>query len=294
MSLKYAKLNILLRKFFRTKKEKYKNPAIFVFLYPMRMIYPYFIIFIIFSFASNQVQAQKDVLISRKNDEGLYGYVNQYGKKRIDYQYVYAGEFFNGYAVVMQQDSFYYINQEGELASGGYDLAYPFIDDYTIIGRGDKFAYIDTGFNVIQNRWFKEAYLFQRGYAVGKIAKKKFLLSEKGRMSRVTNSYNIPVQGEIHEVVEKMPYYPGGDKNLQNYIREHISAEIHIPLAYVSFQVEKDGSLKKISVMGNAPAETKNQIRQLFMEMPPWIPGRQGGEKIRVKMNIPISVKHNK
>lgn len=247
----------------------------------------------IFCFAIGNVQAQKDVLISRKNDDGLYGYVNQYGKEKIEYQYFYAGEFFNGYAVVMQQDSFYYINQKGEHASGGYDLAYPFIDDYTIVAKGDKYAYIDTGFNVVQNRWFREAYLFQRGYATGKTAKEKFLLNEKGRMSHVNNSYEIPVQGEVHEVAENMPYFPGGDKNLQEYIREHIPSEISIPLAYVSFRVEKDGSLKNISVLGNVPKATENRIRKLFREMPPWIPGREGGDKIRVKMNIPISIRQD-
>ncbi|MCF8217587.1 MAG: WG repeat-containing protein [Bacteroidales bacterium] len=256
----------------------------------MRTIYSYLIISMIFMLVIGEAQAQKDVLVPRKNEDGVYGFVNQYGKEKIDYQYLYAGEFQNGYAVVMQQDSFYYISREGELASRGYNLAYPFFDDYTIIGKGGKFAFIDKKFNIVQNRWFNEAYLFQRGYAIGKTAKKKFLLSEKGRMNRVTNSYSIPIQGEVYEVVEKMPYFPGGDKNMQKFIRKHISSEVTIPLAYVSFRVEKDGSLKDISVMGNAGETTKKRIKQLFMKMPPWVPGRESGDKVRVKMNIPISV----
>ena len=242
-------------------------------------------------FVVSETRAQNDILIPRKNEDGLYGYVNQYGKEKIDYQYQYAGAFHKGYAVVMQQDSFYYINPKGEFVSQGYELAYPFIDNYTIVSKGNKFAFIDTSFNSPRDRWFEEAYFFQRGYAIGKTSKNKFILNEEGRMSRVSNNYNIPVKSEkVHEVVETMPYFPGGDVKMQEYIRKHISLDSNIPLIYVAFRVEKDGHLKEVSVMGNVDKKLKKQIKQLFDEMPPWVPGRKAGDKVRVKMNMPISV----
>ena len=84
-------------------------------------------------------------------------------------------------------------------------------------------------------------------------------------MSRVSNNYDIPVKEEkVHEVVETMPFFPGGKVKRQEYIQEHISWESDIPLIYVAFRVEKNGRLKEISVMGNVDEKLKKQIKQII------------------------------
>lgn len=236
--------------------------------------------------------SQEELLVPKKNDEGKYGYVNQFGKERIDYKFDYAGFFYNQYAVVFQKDSFYYIGRAGDKKSRGYVLAYPFLEKYTIVSDGNRFAYINTSFQIKRNKWFTRAFLFQRGYAIARTKRYKFMLNKQGRLMRVSNSYTIPVQGKIHDVAERMPYFPGGPGNLHDYLQEKLTGNTLSQLLYVAFIVEKDGSLSKLSVLGNADQKTKDSVRKVFSEMPPWVPGRESGEVVRVKMNIPLFAKH--
>ncbi|MCF8331989.1 MAG: hypothetical protein K9H84_06020 [Bacteroidales bacterium] len=203
----------------------------------------------------------------------------------------YAGFFYNQYAVVFQKDSFYYIDRTGEKISRGFILAYPFLDKYTVVSDGNRFAFIDTSFQIKRNKWFKRAFLFQRGYAVAETERYKFLLNKQGRLMRVSNSYKIPVQGEVLDVAERMPYFPGGPEYFSKYLQKKLEGNILNSLLYVAFVVEKDGSLSKISVLGNADQQTKDDIRKVLSEMPPWVPGQESGEVVRVQMNIPLFAK---
>lgn len=239
-----------------------------------------------------QLSAQPDMLLPKKNDQGQYGYVNQYGKKRIDFRYDYAEAFYLNKAVVMLNDSFYYINPDGEILSPGYELAYPFLDKYTIVRQEGKYGFIDTNLEVKQNRWFAKAFLFQRGYAIAETPKNKFLLNQQGRILRVSRNYEIPLQGAVKEVAEKMPYYPGGTERLTMYVRRNISCSVNQSLVYVSLVVEKNGDLRQIEVLGNLSQLKQQAIKELLQNMPAWVPGREGKEVVRVKMNIPLMLNH--
>lgn len=234
------------------------------------------------------VPAQENYLIPRKDEDGQYGYVNQFGKEKIDYEYDYAGPFHKNWAVVLKDDKFYYLDKEGNVVSSGYDLAYPFLDKLTLIYRDGKFAYIDTSFQIYKDQWFRRAYLFRRDHAMAVTAKNKFLLISDKRLMRVSGNYQLPVKGEVKDVVENMPYFPGGDFKLNQYLKEKLPAKLRKGLIYVSFLVEKDGSLKNISISGNPGKKTKSRIRKVFKQMPPWVPGEQAGKAVRVRMNIPL------
>ncbi len=238
------------------------------------------------------ISGQNDLLVPKKNDEELYGYVNQFGKKKIDYRFEYAGDFYSGMAVV-KTDSFYYINRSGEIISPGYELAYPFLDNYTIISRDGKFAYIDKDFKIVQNKWFDQAHLFQLRYAWAKKGHNRFLLAENGRIMRVGSNYSLPVQGEVHEVAEKMPHFPGGQEQLNRYLRAKLPGGVFNSLLYINFVVEKDGSLSGLTIMGEVNEDRRRAILSVFSSMPAWIPGRQGGDSVRVKMNIPLFMNNN-
>lgn len=250
-------------------------------------------LFIIFHLFVLTASAQSDMLVPAKNENGIYGYVNQFGKKIIDNDFDWAGEFHRGFAVVMQADSFYYINRDGVIVSKGYDLAYPFLQSFTIVSRSGRFGYIDTSLKVKNNKWFEQALLFQRGYALCKDKKNQYMLSMQGRFMRVSNSYSIPVQGKIFEVVQKMPYFPGGPKRMNAWLKQVIPRELHSRLVYVSFVVEKDGSLSQLSLMGDSSQDAGNKIIGAFEQMPAWIPGQEAGEIVRVRMSIPLIISKN-
>lgn len=122
-------------------------------------------------------------------------------------------------------------------------------------------------------------------------------------------SYDIPteidVSGSEYEsdkvfmIVEQMPEFPGGQVALFQYIQDNV----HHPHGYdpdgakvrviMQFVVEKDGTLTNIEVvrsLDNGGGYDQEAIR-VIESMPKWNPGRQRGERARVKYTVPITFK---
>ncbi len=103
-------------------------------------------------------------------------------------------------------------------------------------------------------------------------------------------------QEEVVLVADEMPSFPGGEKEMANFLKanlkypaieqkEHISGK-----CYVIFVVEKDGSitgakiLKGVTGGPGCDAEALRVVRQ----MPKWNPGKHKGKVVRVQLNLPI------
>jgi len=93
-----------------------------------------------------------------------------------------------------------------------------------------------------------------------------------------------------------MAEYPGGNKALFKFLGEKIKySDSNIKNGikskfYFEFVVEKDGSLSSLKMIRNYNYEFYKHIIQVFNEMPKWKPAKQGGEFMRVKLVLPISV----
>jgi protein TonB len=100
----------------------------------------------------------------------------------------------------------------------------------------------------------------------------------------------------VFTVVEKMPTFPGGEKKMAKFIKKNI---VHPPAAYkegragicyITFIVEKDGSLSDIRVLKGASggADLDEEALRVVKSMPKWKPGKQNGHTVRVAYNLPI------
>lgn len=61
----------------------------------------------------------------------------------------------------------------------------------------------------------------------------------------------------------------------------------------VSFVVEKDGSITEIKVVRSVDPSLDREAARVVASMPRWIPGRQNGDVVRVKYNVPVSFRLN-
>lgn len=100
---------------------------------------------------------------------------------------------------------------------------------------------------------------------------------------------------EIFVFVEHSPDFPGGRDSLFAFIRRTMvypqeAQDSSIQgTVYVSFVVEKDGSLSDIKIIrGVCPSLNAEALRVMKM-MPKWNPGKQRGKPVRVKFNMPIA-----
>ena len=57
----------------------------------------------------------------------------------------------------------------------------------------------------------------------------------------------------------------------------------------VSFVVERDGSITDVQVVRSVDPSLDREALRVVRSMPKWIPGKQKGQAVRVKYNMPVS-----
>ena len=102
---------------------------------------------------------------------------------------------------------------------------------------------------------------------------------------------------KIFDVVEQPPHFPGGSQAMMDYLSKNVKyPKVAEQLAIqgrviMAFVVEEDGSITNVKVVrGVHPSLDKEAIR-VVEAMPKWIPGKQNGQYVRVKYNLPVTFK---
>lgn len=100
---------------------------------------------------------------------------------------------------------------------------------------------------------------------------------------------------EIFTVVEQDPQFPGGSDALYQFLGqnahypEKAKAEGIQGTVYLTFIIEKDGSISNIRVLRSPSDMLSDEARRLVKSMPKWKPGKQRGKNVRVQYNLPIN-----
>lgn len=102
-------------------------------------------------------------------------------------------------------------------------------------------------------------------------------------------------EGEIFEVVEQQPAFPGGMEKLMQWLSKNLKYPASAQengtqgRVVVQFVVNKDGSIVEPKVIKSVdPALDKEAIR-VVSAMPKWEPGRQRGKSVRVRFTLPVT-----
>ena len=101
--------------------------------------------------------------------------------------------------------------------------------------------------------------------------------------------------GKPFDVVEQMPQFPGGMKELMTFLSENVRYPEAAHKTGVqgrviaNFVVEKDGSITEAKIVKSVSPELDAEALRVINSMPNWIPGRQNGEAVRVKYTIPVT-----
>ena len=99
---------------------------------------------------------------------------------------------------------------------------------------------------------------------------------------------------KVFDVVEEMPSFPGGSGALMSWLADNVKYPVVAQengvsgRVIVAFVVERDGSITDVQVVRSVdPALDKEAVRAV-KSMPKWIPGKQNGQAVRVKFNVPV------
>ncbi len=104
---------------------------------------------------------------------------------------------------------------------------------------------------------------------------------------------------KVHIVVEEQPAPIGGTKAFYEYISKHVKYPAQARRmgiegkVFVTFVVERDGSLTDITVLKGIGAGCDQEALRVLSGAPKWKPGKQRGIPVKVRMQLPIFFKLN-
>lgn len=105
---------------------------------------------------------------------------------------------------------------------------------------------------------------------------------------------DAPVTGEVYEVADKMPEFPGGMTGLMQHLSKNIRypAEAHTNniqgRVVVSVIINTEGKVTNAQIVqGVAPSLDAEALR-VTGTMPDWIPGTKDGKPVNVKYTFPV------
>ncbi len=105
---------------------------------------------------------------------------------------------------------------------------------------------------------------------------------------------DLPDPEEIFHLAEVQPEYPGGYDELRRFLYKNL---VYPDLAktvnmqgtvYVSFVVEKDGSLTDIKIERGIGGGCDEEVIRVLKMMPRWSPGLQRTKPVRVLFSLPV------
>ena len=103
------------------------------------------------------------------------------------------------------------------------------------------------------------------------------------------------VSNKVFDVVEQMPSYPGGTGALMSYLNSNIKYPVVAQengvqgRVIVGFVVERDGSITDVNILKSVDPSLDREAARVVRSMPRWTPGKQNGQAVRVKYNVPVT-----
>lgn len=102
------------------------------------------------------------------------------------------------------------------------------------------------------------------------------------------------VSSEVYSIVDKMPFYPHGERELAGFIAHQLRYPKEARQQGIegrilcSFIVGSDGSISNIEVVQGLNPQLDNEAVRVLSLMPRWTPGEKDGQKVNVKCLLPI------
>jgi len=95
-------------------------------------------------------------------------------------------------------------------------------------------------------------------------------------------------------IVEQMPQFPGGEKEMMKFIRNNlkypsIAQENGISgTVIVNFVVDREGKISLIKIIRGIGGGCDEEAIRVLKKMPAWNPGKQGGKAVLVSFTMPV------
>ena len=122
----------------------------------------------------------------------------------------------------------------------------------------------------------------------------EFSVYESTKPGRGGSSGNSE-EGEIFQVVEEQPMFPGGMEEMMKFLQQNIKYPKEAQeqgkqgRVIVQFVVNKDGSIVNDSIVRSVDPLLDAEALRVVRSMPNWTPGKQKGKPVRVRFTLPVT-----
>lgn len=102
-------------------------------------------------------------------------------------------------------------------------------------------------------------------------------------------------EGEVFEIVEQNPMFPGGNEALMKWLSKNLKYPASAQengiqgRVLVQFVVNKDGSIVEPKVIRSVDPALDKEALRVVSAMPKWQPGKQRGKTVRVRFTLPVT-----
>lgn len=126
----------------------------------------------------------------------------------------------------------------------------------------------------------------------------KFLFRVSGKTSEsflVPNIIGDTLIEPEFTFVEQPPIFPLGD--FEKYCKQNVKyPELALKKriegkVFVTFQINREGRIRNPQLLKGIGYGCNEEALRLISEMPKWIPGKNGGKAVKVRMSIPVVFK---
>ncbi len=133
------------------------------------------------------------------------------------------------------------------------------------------------------------------GYDTYSVSISKAYAKDRKYMIALNKEGTERISGDVFDVVETMPQFPGGPQELFGFLSKNIrypkdAMEANIQgRVIVTFVVGKDGSINDARVVKSVNPSLDAEALRVINAMPNWTPGTQSGKAVNVKYTVPIT-----
>lgn len=107
--------------------------------------------------------------------------------------------------------------------------------------------------------------------------------------------YHTPVAGEVYDVVDKMPEFPGGMTGLMQYLSKNIRYPAEAQTkgiqgrVTVAVIINTEGKAVNASIVRSVDPNLDAEALRVASTMPDWVPGTKDGKPVNVKYTFPVT-----
>ncbi|MFC1730691.1 TonB family protein [candidate division KSB1 bacterium] len=221
-----------------------------------------------------------------------YGFINKKGELVIKFKYEDAAQFSEGLAVVYEDEKYGFINKKGITAiEFKYDDAESFKGGVALVTLEDKDGYIDKEGNLLSDNWYDEVGLFFRGICKVVNEGKVKYMNIKGKIVEVDP---MSCFDQVLTRAEKMPLFKGGEDALYSFFQDRIkypreAGENRIEgTVFLRVEIRKDGKISHVEIITGIGYGCDEEAMRIANLLPAFEPGMQDNKPVCISTIVTV------